>query len=124
MVEVWSVTRTILCPVLVVLLLALRGGPAVAVERVLPLGPAEVSELAGTAWVVRPSQPQAPLAKGQRLTEMPRIETAAQARLELRFADGRRPVTPPDVLASMVSAMGIDPRKYLRDGEAIPEILR
>ena len=40
------------------------------------------------------------------------------------FADGRRPVTPPDVLASMVSAMGIDPRKYLRDGEAIPEILR
>ena len=40
------------------------------------------------------------------------------------FTDGRRPVTPPDVLASMVSAMGIDPRKYLRDGEAIPEILR
>lgn len=88
MVEVWSVTRTILCPVLVVLLLALRGGPALAVERVLPLGPAEVSELAGAAWVVKPSQPQVPLAKGQRLTETPLIETAALARLELRFADG------------------------------------
>jgi hypothetical protein len=88
MVEVWSVTRTILCPVLVVLLLALVGGPALAVERVLPLGPAEVSELAGAAWVVKPSQPQVPLAKGQRLTETPLIETAALARLELRFADG------------------------------------
>ena len=53
------------------MLLALVGGPALAVERVLPLGPAEVSELAGAAWVVKPSQPQAPLAKGQRLTETP-----------------------------------------------------
>ena len=40
------------------------------------------------------------------------------------FSDGLRPVTPADVLATFVSAMKADPRKYLRDGEVITEILR
>lgn len=41
-----------------------------------------------------------------------------------RFADGERPIAPPDLLATMVSAMGVNPRKYLRDGEVVPELLR
>ncbi len=40
-----------------------------------------------------------------------------------QFLDGNRPVSPADVLATMVGAMGIDPRKYLRDGEVISELL-
>ncbi len=41
-----------------------------------------------------------------------------------QFSDGKRAVSPPDVLATFVSAMGASPRKYLRDGEVITEILR
>jgi uncharacterized protein (DUF1501 family) len=33
------------------------------------------------------------------------------------------PLTPPDVLATFVSAFGIDPRKYLRDGNPIQALL-
>lgn len=40
------------------------------------------------------------------------------------FSDGPRPVGPPDVLATFVQAMGVDPRKYLRDGEVIKELLK
>jgi hypothetical protein len=40
------------------------------------------------------------------------------------FSDGTRPVAPPDVLATFVSAFGIDPRKYLRDGEVVKDLLR
>lgn len=40
------------------------------------------------------------------------------------FADGLRSVTPPDILSTFVSAFGGDPRKYLRDGEVIPELLK
>src|SRR6185503_2204259 len=40
------------------------------------------------------------------------------------FSDGPRPVAPPDVLATFVHAMGIDPRRYLRDGEVVKELLR
>lgn len=40
-----------------------------------------------------------------------------------RFAEGSRPVSPPDILSTFVSAFGSDPRKYLRDGEVIPELL-
>jgi hypothetical protein len=40
------------------------------------------------------------------------------------FSDGKRALTPPDVLATFVSAMGAAPRQYLRDGEPIAEILR
>lgn len=39
------------------------------------------------------------------------------------FADGARPVSPPDLLATFVSAFGADPRKYLRDGEVLKELL-
>ena len=39
------------------------------------------------------------------------------------FSDGKRAVAPPDVLATFLHAFGIDPTKYLRDGEVIPELL-
>ncbi len=39
------------------------------------------------------------------------------------FTDGVRPVSPPDLLATFVSAFGTDPRKYLRDGEVVKEVL-
>jgi hypothetical protein len=40
------------------------------------------------------------------------------------FVDGSRPLTPADVLATFLSAFGIDPRKYMRDGEVIHDVLR
>jgi uncharacterized protein (DUF1501 family) len=40
------------------------------------------------------------------------------------FADGTRPVAPPDVLATFVSAFGVDPRKYLRDGDVVKDVLK
>jgi uncharacterized protein (DUF1501 family) len=40
------------------------------------------------------------------------------------FTDGARALGPPDLLATFVSAFGIDPRKYLRDGEVVKELLR
>ena len=42
----------------------------------------------------------------------------------LDFSDGRRALSPPDILATFVSAFGGDPRKYLRDGEVIPAMLK
>jgi uncharacterized protein (DUF1501 family) len=41
-----------------------------------------------------------------------------------RFADGERAMTPPDLLATFVSAFGVSPRKYFREGEVVPELLR
>ncbi len=40
-----------------------------------------------------------------------------------RFADGVRPIAPPDLLATFVAAFGIDPRRHLRDGEVVRELL-
>jgi uncharacterized protein (DUF1501 family) len=40
------------------------------------------------------------------------------------FSDGMRAITPPDILTTLVSAFGADPRKYLRDGEIIPGLLK
>jgi hypothetical protein len=34
-----------------------------------------------------------------------------------------RPLTPPDVLATFLQAFGIDPRRYLRDGDVIKDML-
>ncbi len=45
-------------------------------------------------------------------------------RVAKRFIDGERAVAPPDLLATFVSAFGVDPRRYMRDGEVIPELLR
>jgi len=39
------------------------------------------------------------------------------------FLDGPRPIAPPDLLATFVAAFGIDPRRYLRDGEVVRELL-
>ena len=40
------------------------------------------------------------------------------------FVDGDRSIAPPDVLATFLSAFGVDPRKYMRDGEPVPEMLK
>jgi hypothetical protein len=40
------------------------------------------------------------------------------------FTDGERAIAPPDLLATFVSAFGIDPRKYMRDGEIVKELLK
>ena len=39
------------------------------------------------------------------------------------FADGPRPIGPPDLLRTFVSAFGIDPGKYIRDGQVVPALL-
>jgi hypothetical protein len=41
-----------------------------------------------------------------------------------RFADGERAMAPPDLLATFVSAFGVPPNKYFREGEVVPELLR
>jgi hypothetical protein len=41
-----------------------------------------------------------------------------------RFVDGERAVAPPDVLATLLAAIDVDPRKYMRDGEVVRELLR
>jgi hypothetical protein len=41
-----------------------------------------------------------------------------------RFTDGERAIAPPDLLATFLAAFGIDPRKYMRDGEVVRELLR
>ena len=40
------------------------------------------------------------------------------------FSDGPRPIAPPDLLATFLAAFAIDPRRYLRDGEVVREMLR
>ena len=40
-----------------------------------------------------------------------------------RFSDGERAMAPPDLLATFVSAFGVSPHKYFRDGEVVPELL-
>jgi hypothetical protein len=41
-----------------------------------------------------------------------------------RFSDGDRPIAPPDLLATLLGAFGVDPRKYMRDGEVVRELLK
>jgi uncharacterized protein (DUF1501 family) len=41
-----------------------------------------------------------------------------------RFADGERAIAPPDLLATFLSAFGVPPRRYMRDGEIVPELLK
>lgn len=61
-------------------------------ERVLPLGPAELSELHGTAWAwaIDGKEQRRPLRLGDRVGSGQRIELAASddSHAELRFADG------------------------------------
>jgi len=40
-----------------------------------------------------------------------------------QFSDGERAMAPPDLLATFVSAFGVAPQKYFRDGEVVPELL-
>jgi hypothetical protein len=40
------------------------------------------------------------------------------------FTDGARPIAPPDLLATFLHAFAIEPRRYLRDGEPVLELLR
>ena len=39
------------------------------------------------------------------------------------FSDGKRSLSPSDVLATFLGAVAIDPRRYLRDGEIIRDVL-
>jgi hypothetical protein len=39
------------------------------------------------------------------------------------FGDGVRPISPADVLATFVGGFGVDPGKYIRDGEILQELL-
>ncbi len=57
------------------------------VETLLPLGPAQVSELYGEAAAMGPKA-RTPLHVGDRVTDGQQVQTGAAARLELRFADG------------------------------------
>ena len=41
-----------------------------------------------------------------------------------KFTDGERAIAPPDLLATFLGAFQIDPRKYMRDGEVVPELLK
>ncbi len=40
------------------------------------------------------------------------------------FVDGRRAISPPDILATLLHGFGVDPRRYMRDGEPVTELLR
>jgi hypothetical protein len=40
------------------------------------------------------------------------------------FADGPRAIAPPDLLATFAAAFGVEPARYLRDGEVVRELLR
>ena len=39
------------------------------------------------------------------------------------FSDGARAIAPPDLLTTFMHAFGIEPKKYLRDGEVVSELL-
>jgi hypothetical protein len=41
-----------------------------------------------------------------------------------KFADGERAIAPPDLLATFLHAFGVSPRKYMRDGEVVGELLK
>jgi hypothetical protein len=41
-----------------------------------------------------------------------------------RFVEGERAIAPPDLLATFLGAFGVNPRKYMRDGEVVRELLR
>jgi hypothetical protein len=60
---------------------------AAPVETLLPLGPAQVTELFGTAWTLAPG-PRHPLQPGDRVSDGQQVQTGPEAHLELRFADG------------------------------------
>jgi hypothetical protein len=40
------------------------------------------------------------------------------------FTDGERAIAPPDLLATFLSAFHVNPRKYMRDGEVVPELIK
>jgi hypothetical protein len=40
------------------------------------------------------------------------------------FADGERAISPPDLLATFLAAFEVNPRKYMRDGEVVRELLK
>lgn len=41
-----------------------------------------------------------------------------------KFADGERAIAPSDLLATYLAAFGVSPRKYMRDGEVVAELLK
>lgn len=61
--------------------------PTRPAETLLPLGPAQVSELVGEASAMSPTA-RATLHVGDRVPDGQQVQTGPAARLELRFADG------------------------------------
>jgi hypothetical protein len=51
------------------------------------------------------------------------LEQLLPADAGVKFTDGARPLSPPDLLATFLHAFGIDPSRYLRDGEVVTEML-
>lgn len=51
------------------------------------------------------------------------LEQLLPADAGFTFVDGKRPLSPPDLLATFLQAHGIEPRRYLRDGEVVKEML-
>jgi len=52
-----------------------------------------------------------------------RGRTFGETDAEQLLPAGEHPLSPPDLLATFLHAFGIDPRRYLRDGEVIAEML-
>jgi len=52
-----------------------------------------------------------------------RGRTFGRTDIEQLLPAGDRPYTPPDLLATFLHAFGIEPRRYLRDGDVMPELL-
>jgi hypothetical protein len=52
-----------------------------------------------------------------------RGRTFGSTDLEQLLPAGDKPLSPPDLLATFLHAFKIDPRRYLRDGEVVPEML-
>ena len=41
-----------------------------------------------------------------------------------RFSDGERAIAPPDLLATFLAGFGVNARKYMRNGEPVPKLLK
>lgn len=70
-------------------------------ETLLPLGAAQISELVGDATALGPTA-RTPLHVGDRVGDGQQVQTAAAARLELRFADGTLLRVGPDAALTLL----------------------
>jgi uncharacterized protein (DUF1501 family) len=71
----------------------------------------------GSAIVVSPKW------RGNQVFGMSDQEQLLPADAQSPFSDGQRPAAPPDVLATFISAFGVVPQKYFREGDIMKELL-